>query len=218
MGKLLNYSLISACLLAGLILFGQEGAPGLHPPQTLEADPRELRVSARKESSEKPGAASPAVQSTRSIGLEPGSRESPAGFLSATTDGEPAPFEAEFLWAAADLEADPDPEVREQAVYRLQEFVNPVSLTLIEAALEDPDPLVREAAIDTLMEIGDAASARALIHAYFSQPEELRVEIVHALAEFDNAAVTGFLLTASHDESAAVRDAARAYSAYQAIP
>jgi len=191
--KSLTLCLLMACLAAGLFWFPAPGKDPDNGPVTVS--PRVFDAGNR-------------VSAVADAG-------SARGTTAAARSGHAMPEAAQpdFLWAAADLEANPDPGVREQAVFRLEESVNPLSLTLIEGALEDPDPAVREAAIDALMEIGDEVSTRILIHAYFSQPEALREEIVHALAEIGGAVVAEFLLTAGHDENAAVREAALSYQA-----
>jgi hypothetical protein len=117
----------------------------------------------------------------------------------------------ELLLAIENLEGNPDPESREQAVIVLEESPAPVAAALLEFALRDPDPTVREAAIGALLSRSDAAPLELLIHHYFAETAELREEIVHGVAEVGGAGAAEFLLLASNDESPAVRAAARAY-------
>ena len=182
MPRPLSLVLITGCVAVGLVLSGTEGLDSTQPgfKSALITVPR-LSQQVR------PG--SPSTNSQPDAALEK----------------QPAQ-----VWdALAELEFNPSPEAREQAIFALADVAGELARAQIQRALGDENPDVREAAIDALAELGDGPALEALAHSYYSETEELREEIVHVLAEIGGPVAIQLLLVALQDDSAVIRELAR---------
>ncbi len=103
---------------------------------------------------------------------------------------------------------DPDPAIRQDAVYRLADVSDRPGTPVIGQALTDPDPGVRSAAVEALVGVGGDESARLLAAALNDADPRIRLDAVDALAEVGGPTALLALQQAYVDGDPTVREAA----------
>jgi HEAT repeat protein/ATP/ADP translocase len=115
-----------------------------------------------------------------------------------------------LLEIAASL-ADPEPDVRYQAVDALRQLARyPRGIAAyVEPLLMDDDPLVRAHAALALLQVGDHPKARTMLHEMVSDPKpQARVRALNALGECGDLSAFDLTVAALDDGQPVVRQAA----------
>ena len=110
---------------------------------------------------------------------------------------------------------DPDPAIREEAIFGIGALGGTGNINQLQTALLDPQPRVREAAIEALTDIGAdrAATAAALSGLLHDRDPVIRAEAVDALADIGGEAARRYLRRATQDPDALIRETAASYLA-----